>query len=60
MTTDTDYQWGYVAGVACERPDIALRVALTCNSEITHELNANESLAPGPTAFETTFETVIP
>ena len=38
----TDY--GYVAGVAYEIPDIALRVALTYESEIEHEFDTTEAL----------------
>jgi long-subunit fatty acid transport protein len=38
----TDY--GYVAGVAYEIPDIALRVALTYESAIEHEFDTTESL----------------
>jgi len=45
MTTDNDYKLGYVAGVAYEKPDIALRIALTYNSKITHELAGKESFS---------------
>ncbi len=37
-------EWGYLLGVAYEIPDIALRVALTYNSEITHDLETRESV----------------
>lgn len=37
---------GYLLGVAYERPDIALRVALTYNSAIQHTL-ASDEVAPG-------------
>ncbi len=40
---EKDYGIGYVAGVAYERPDIALRVALTYSSEIHHELSTFET-----------------
>jgi len=33
---------GYVAGVAYERPDIAMRVALTYNSKIKHDVDTTE------------------
>lgn len=33
---------GYVAGVAYERPDIAMRVALTYNSSIDHDVDTTE------------------
>lgn len=51
---------GYLVGVAYERPEIALRVALTYNSAIEHELMTTETVRgapvlPGPTV--TTIET---
>jgi len=39
---------GYVAGVAYERPDIALRVALTYNSSMTHEFDSVETVGGFP------------
>ena len=42
MSTNTDYGFGYVAGVAWEKPEIAARVALTYNSAIKHGLDALE------------------
>ncbi|MGC5198488.1 OmpP1/FadL family transporter, partial [Aphanothece microscopica] len=36
---------GYIAGAAYERPDIALRVALTYESEIEHGFRTRETLA---------------
>lgn len=43
LSTDTDTAYGYVIGAAYEIPEIALRVALTYNSEYTHELAATEA-----------------
>ncbi|MFV2001354.1 MAG: OmpP1/FadL family transporter [Paracoccaceae bacterium] len=43
---------GYLVGAAYEIPDIALRVALTYNSEITHSMTGTEFVAP--TAFDVT------
>jgi len=43
VSTDTDYALGYVAGVAYERPEIALRVALTYHSEVDHENSTTEA-----------------
>ena len=40
---DRDDATGYIAGVAYERPDIALRVALTYSSAIEHELDTTET-----------------
>ena len=51
---------GYLVGVAYEKPEIAMRIALTYNSAITQEFQVTEDfsggLAPGvPTSFETEF-----
>ncbi|SFR48390.1 OmpP1/FadL family transporter [Litoreibacter janthinus] len=46
-----DYGVGYVLGAAYERPDIALRVALTYSSEISHALSTVEA---GPLALTST------
>lgn len=40
----SDGAFGYVIGAAYERPEIALRVALTYNSKIDHELETTETL----------------
>ncbi|MGB5560041.1 MAG: outer membrane protein transport protein [Paracoccaceae bacterium] len=50
-----DTAYGYILGAAYERPDIALRVALTYNSAITHEFQTTEFGAPS-----SPFETTIP
>lgn len=58
MTTDTSTALGWVLGAAYERPDIALRVALTYNSAIEHDIDAVEGgIAP---ATATTFQTTLP
>ncbi|MBS9716274.1 hypothetical protein ACFFUT_11430 [Pseudohalocynthiibacter aestuariivivens] len=49
LSVSSDVQYGYVVGAAYERPDIALRVALTYNSEITHTFSDN-----GGTPFDVT------
>lgn len=62
VSLDDDISFGYVVGVAYERPDIALRVALTYNSKITHEFDTAETIngvtyaVPpfGATGFSTT------
>jgi long-subunit fatty acid transport protein len=52
---DRDVSAGYVVGVAYERPDIALRVALTYNSKIGHDIETTEaSVAPGASGTSTT------
>jgi long-subunit fatty acid transport protein len=48
VEADTDWGIGYVAGVAYERPDIALRVSLTYNSEVSHENDVTETFALAP------------
>lgn len=47
---DSDWALGYVVGVAYEKPEIALRVALTYNSAIKHSFNTVETGLPGPLA----------
>jgi long-subunit fatty acid transport protein len=44
---DNAWGTGYVAGVAYERPEIALRVALTYFSKVEHELDTVEGLPVG-------------
>ncbi|MGO4916992.1 OmpP1/FadL family transporter [Pseudogemmobacter sp. W21_MBD1_M6] len=46
-TSNSDAGTGYLVGAAYERPDIALRVALTYNSKIKHNIETTE----GTTAF---------
>jgi long-subunit fatty acid transport protein len=52
VALDSDTAPGYLIGVAYERPDIALRVALTYNSKVTHDFSTTErfgatQVAPG-------------
>jgi long-subunit fatty acid transport protein len=63
-----DTAWGYQGGVAYERPDIAMRVALTYFSEIDHNFTTAENFAPGvvsstavttPQAFNLDFQSGI-
>lgn len=46
-----DWGLGYVAGFAYERPEIALRVALTYNSAVNHTFDTVENNLPGPLAI---------
>ncbi len=48
VTGDRDIGVGYVIGGAYERPDIALRVALTYNSRIKHDVDTSESFGGVP------------
>lgn len=54
VTIDRDRALGWVVGGAYEIPDIALRVALTYNSEIEHKFATVESLSPTTTSTTTT------
>lgn len=42
-SSDTDGSAGYLVGIAYEKPEIALRVALTYNSAITHDWSIVET-----------------
>lgn len=45
---DSDGAFGFMGGVAYERPDIALRVSLTYQSKVKHDLDTTESSVLGP------------
>ncbi len=49
INADQDEAFGYVLGIAWEKPEIAARVALTYNSAIDYELNTVETSALGTT-----------
>ncbi|MFY2826371.1 OmpP1/FadL family transporter [Ruegeria sp. MALMAid1280] len=48
VSSDRDIAFGYVVGVAWEKPEIAARVSLTYNSKISHDLSQDESFNPLP------------
>jgi len=48
---DGETSLGYSVGAAYERPEIALRIALTYHSEIDHTLSTSESNAASPLGF---------
>lgn len=61
MSTNTATDYGYMLGVAWEKPEIAARVALTYNSAVTHKLNSHETwVSPTPGTLDSVFETEIP
>lgn len=62
LDTNNDREFGYMFGVAYERPDIALRVSLTYNSAIDHTFDATESsaLVFGGMPIDSEFDTTIP
>ncbi|MBT8156003.1 aromatic hydrocarbon degradation protein [Epibacterium ulvae] len=42
---------GWLVGGAYERPDIAMRLAVTYNSEVDHDFPSRENIAPGVTSI---------
>ena len=56
VTGDKVWDFGWVAGVAFEKPEIALRVSLTYNSAITHDVPTTET-GPVPGSSSTVVET---
>lgn len=54
VSGERDEGFGYLLGAAYERPDIALRVALTYNSRIQHQLATTENSAIGIGSQSTT------
>ncbi|TGD61369.1 hypothetical protein EYC08_18780 [Tabrizicola sp. WMC-M-20] len=54
VSGEKDRGLGYVVGVAYEKPEIALRVALTYNSKIKHELATTEFIGGGGPFTSTT------
>ncbi|MQW92287.1 transporter [Acinetobacter wanghuae] len=53
-----DSEVGWLAGLAYQIPEIALKASLTYRSEIEHELNVNETIG-GVTPFDATGNTVF-
>lgn len=51
---------GYLVGFAYERPDIALRIALTYHSRITHDFETTETLNGVPLAAPSTTDVDLP
>ena len=59
--TDQNTQVGYIIGAAYERPEIALRVALTYESGLTHDFGSSETLtAIGAEGAKGTFDIDMP
>ncbi len=54
LNTGQETDLGYVVGVAYEKPEIALRVALTYNSEITHDFDQVTEFGAPSADFSTT------
>lgn len=60
MKTSSETDLGFLVGTAYERPDIALRVALTYQSAITHDFEATERLPSADVSRTTNFKTKTP
>ncbi|SEN65996.1 hypothetical protein SAMN04488003_1257 [Loktanella fryxellensis] len=58
--TDKDRQESYVIGAAYERPEIALRVALTYEEGYTHEFDASETITATGLDLDSTLEIEMP
>jgi long-chain fatty acid transport protein len=54
---DGDWAPGYLVGVAFEKPEIALRIALTYNSAIKHKMDTTQTIVPPATGTITEVET---
>ena len=48
ITSTPDTSIGYVVGAAIERPEIALRVALTYHTKVSHDVSVVESIGGSP------------
>ena len=59
LDTSRETDLGFLLGAAYEIPEIALRVSLTYNSEITHDFTATETLGGMPQP-QSSFSTTIP
>lgn len=58
IDVESEFGLGYLVGVAWERPDLGMRVAISYNSEIENDLDTVETLANGATvAGETALDT---
>jgi long-chain fatty acid transport protein len=57
VKADDKWGYGYLLGAAYERPDIALRVALTYHSKIGYDLDTAETITPFGTTTPQTQDT---
>lgn len=60
VTLADDWAPGYLIGVAYEKPEIALRIALTYNSKITHDFDSIERIGTIQVAPGSTTEVSLP
>ncbi|TWI78681.1 hypothetical protein JM93_04428, partial [Roseibium hamelinense] len=54
VTVDPAFGFGFLAGIAYEKPEIGMRIALTYGSAIDTDLSTSESFAGGPAVATTT------
>lgn len=59
LSSNTDQAFGYLLGVAYEKPEIALRVSLTYQSAVKHDFEIQETFG-GAALAPTSFSTNIP
>jgi len=59
ITSKTDSSTGYVLGAAFEKPEIALRVALTYHTKVDHDLAIVETNQSGSTLAPSPFSSVM-
>lgn len=60
VTLDSDIAPGYLVGIAYEKPEIALRVALTYNSAIKHDFTTTERIGNVQVAPSSVTEVELP
>ena len=61
ITSEADSSMGYIVGAAVEKPEIALKIALTYHSKVSHDLAISEDYLgayyPSPAASTLSFNT---
>jgi long-chain fatty acid transport protein len=60
ITSTADSSLGYVFGAAIEKPEIAMRVALTYHTKVSHEIAISETVASAVTNSLSTLSTETP
>lgn len=54
-----DDAWGWAAGVAYQKPEIALKASLTYRSKVEHELDSHENIMTGQGPLELNASTIV-
>ena len=60
VDAEKKWAWGYLVGAAYEKPEIALRVALTYHSAIDYDLDTTETIDTLPVAVNDTTNVTTP